>query len=110
MVRPEPVRSQFDKLQRQAQAAETQQALQAECRQLHQQAQALQHQAIGSALEDQRKLDLLRHLIELEKNLGAIEQGLQGGKRDGVEDRQKLDGVKRAIEDVRLTYGLKMTA
>lgn len=98
-------RSQFDKLQKQAEVAATQQALQAECQQLHQQAQALQHQAIGSPLEDQRKLDLLRHLIELEKNLEAIERELQSGKRDGLEDRQKLDKVKQAIEEIRLTYG-----
>lgn len=99
-------RSQFEKLQKQVEAAETQQALQIECQQIHQQTQTLQHQAIISTLEDQRKLDLLRHLIELEKNLRVIEQNLQGGKRDGLEDRQKLDEVKRAIEDVRLTYQL----
>ena len=41
-------RSQFDKLLKQAEVAENQQALQVECRQLHQQTQALQQQAIGS--------------------------------------------------------------
>jgi hypothetical protein len=99
-------RAQFEKILRQIDDLETRHAVQQECQQLQQHTQALQHQAICAQLEDQRKLELLRHLIELEKSLTAIEQSLQND-RLGHEDRAKLDGVRRAIEDVRLTYGLK---
>lgn len=98
--------AQVEKLLRQVEQITMQQSLQTECQHLYQRTQDMQHQAIALELENPRKLDLLRQLIDLEKNVGAIEQGLQRGKRDGQEDQEKLAQVKRAIEDMQLTYGL----
>lgn len=98
--------AQVENLLRQVEQITMQQSLQTECQHLYQKTQDMQHQAIALELENPRKLDLLRQLIDLEKNVGAIEQGLQRGKRDGQEDQEKLAQVKRAIEDMQLTYGL----
>lgn len=95
---------QFEKILRLVEEIEARQTLQQECQHLYQQTQELQHQTIDSTLEKQRKLDLVKQLIEMEKGLVAIEQNLQHKTRNGHEDRVKLDQVKQAIDEVYVAY------
>lgn len=94
---------QFKKVLNMVEEIDARQTFQATCQGLHQQAQDFQQQAIASNLENQRKLELVRHLIELEKNLSAIEQRVESSS-NGHEDQHQLDGIKQLIASMRSTY------
>ncbi len=99
-------RLHFSTLIKQLNEIKHRRTMQAECLRLYQETKTFQNRALLLRLDSERKLDLLKQLLDLEQGLTIVQQHLDVSDRTGLQEQQRLDSFKRAIADLGSTYGL----